>query len=65
MRPDLLKERDGKITSELVVKALDKALSRSKKKYGVSFVEEYNRRRDTHITFDENEDLESALDLET
>ena len=65
MRPDLLKERDGKITSELIVKALDKALSRSKRKYEFSFVEEYNRRRDTHVIFDENEDLESTLDLET
>lgn len=44
-RPDLLKERDGKITAELLVKALDKVLMRSKeKKYNFSFEIEYKKR---------------------
>ncbi len=61
VRPDLLKERDGKITAELVVKAMDKAVSRSKKNYKFSFVEEYNRRRDAQIIFDDDEDVDSVI----
>jgi hypothetical protein len=45
-RQDLMKERDGKITAELVVKALDKVLERSSVDYGFSFVKEYERMRD-------------------
>lgn len=58
-KPALLTERDGKITAELVVKALDKVLMRSQTiSYNFSFVEEYNRRRDSQITFDSHEDIE-------
>jgi len=61
-KPELLKERDGKITAELVVKALDKVLSRSQStKYEFSFVGEYNKRRDGNLKFDENEDLNSVI----
>ncbi|MGM0511805.1 MAG: hypothetical protein ACQER3_03860 [Pseudomonadota bacterium] len=59
MKPSLLIERDGKISAELIVKALDKVLIRSQLvKYNFSFVDEYNRRRDRHITFDINEDTD-------
>ena len=47
-RPDLTKERDGKVASELVVKALDKVLARSSIDYAFSFVSEYKRRRKQH-----------------
>lgn len=58
-KPSLLIERDGKITAELVVKALDKVLLRSQTvQYKFSFVEEYNRRRGQHITFDMSEDTD-------
>lgn len=60
-RPDLLKERDGKVTAELVVKALDKVLKRSKIDYNFSFVDKYNEIRDTNIIFDENEDMSSII----
>lgn len=61
-KPELLKERDGKITAELVVKALDKVLRRSHTHtYNFSFVEEYNRRRDLHIAYDDNEDFSSII----
>ncbi|QIZ78065.1 HNH endonuclease [Ferrimonas lipolytica] len=61
-KPALLMERDGKITAELVVKALDKVLRRSQQvEYDFSFVNEYNRRRDSHITFDINEDTDSVV----
>lgn len=61
-KPELLKEREGKITSELVVKALDKVLRRSRSvKYEYSFVEEYNRRRDAHIVYIDTEDLSSVI----
>jgi 5-methylcytosine-specific restriction endonuclease McrA len=46
-KPELLKEKEGKVTAELIVKALDKVLSRSKvDKYEFSFVKEFNVRRD-------------------
>jgi hypothetical protein len=45
VRPDLLKELDGKIVAELVAKALDKVLDRSSIDYEFSFVEEYDKRR--------------------
>jgi len=52
-------ERDGKIAAELIVKALDKVLLRSKKiTYKFSFVEEYNKRREQNISFDINEDTD-------
>lgn len=61
-KPELLKERDGKVTAELVVKALDKVLSRSNNKsYNFSFIEEYNKRRDDHIQFDDSDDLNSVI----
>lgn len=61
-KAELLKEREGKITSELVVKALDKVLRRSQHvKYEYSFVEEYNRRRDAHIVYSDTEDLSSVI----
>ncbi|MGY4002818.1 HNH endonuclease [Aeromonas sanarellii] len=61
-KPTLLMERDGKITAELVVKALDKVLMRSRTvRYDFSFVDEYNRRRDSHITLDLNEDTDSII----
>jgi hypothetical protein len=50
-KPELLKEKEGKITAELIVKALDKVLSRSKlNKYDFSFVKEFNIRRDNFST---------------
>ncbi len=58
-KPSLLMERDGKIAAELIVKALDKVLLRSKKiTYKFSFVEEYNKRREQNISFDINEDTD-------
>jgi hypothetical protein len=47
LKEELLKERDGKITAELVVKALDKVLERSSKDYNFSFVKEYYNRKNT------------------
>lgn len=43
-RPDLLKERDGKITAELVCKALDRVLSFTPNRNGFSFVSEFHAR---------------------
>lgn len=61
-KPELLKEKEGKITAELVVKALDKVLRRSlQKKYDYSFVEEYNKRRDASISLDDTEDFSSII----
>lgn len=61
-KAELLKEKEGKITAELVVKALDKVLKRSQiEKYEYSFVEEYNKRRDTSIFLDESEDLSGVI----
>lgn len=61
-KPELLKEREGKITAELVVKALDKVLYRSGEvEYKYSFVDEYNNRRDAHVSYDDNEDLSSII----
>lgn len=45
MRPDLQKVRDGKVTAELVCKALDKVVERSGKPRKVSYTSEYHRRR--------------------
>jgi hypothetical protein len=44
-RKDLQKERDGKITAELVCKALDRVMSFTENKEGFSFFEEYKRRK--------------------
>ena len=44
-KQELLKERDGKITGELVVKALDKVLKRSSIDYKFSFAEEFSDRQ--------------------
>lgn len=45
LREEMTKERDGKIAGELVVKALQKVLSRSKHRKGVNLEAEYERRR--------------------
>lgn len=45
MRPEMTKERDGKITGELVVKALQRVLASSKKYGNVDIQAEYERRR--------------------
>jgi hypothetical protein len=43
-RSDLLKERDGKITAELICKALDRVLTFTSNQNKFSFVEEYHSR---------------------
>jgi hypothetical protein len=43
-RKKLTVERDGKITAELVCKALDRVLSFTDRKYDFSFIEEYHKR---------------------
>lgn len=45
IRDEMTKERDGKIAGELVVKALQKVLARSKQHPGVNLQAEYERRR--------------------
>ncbi len=44
-RPDMIKERDGKITGELVVKALQRVLANSPQYRSVDLQGEYDRRR--------------------
>lgn len=44
-RPEMIKERDGKITGELVVKALQRVLASSPKYRSVDLQGEYERRR--------------------
>ena len=45
-KPELLKEKEGKIAAELIVKALDKVLSRSETvEYNFSFVDQYKGRK--------------------
>jgi hypothetical protein len=44
MRKDLLKDRDGKITAELVCKALDRVVSFTSLSKKFSFLNEYHRR---------------------
>lgn len=44
-RDEMTKERDGKITGELVVKALQRVLARSPRHRSVNLVAEYERRR--------------------
>mgnify|MGYP000029311607 CR=1 FL=1 len=45
-KPELLKEKEGKIAAELIVKALDKVLSRSETvEYNFSFVDQYKGRQ--------------------
>lgn len=45
LRDEMTKERDGKVAGELVVKALQKVLARSKLHKGVNLQAEYGRRR--------------------
>jgi hypothetical protein len=44
-RDEMIKERDGKITGELVVKALQRVLARSPRHRHINLQAEYNRRR--------------------
>lgn len=45
MRPEMVKERDGKITGELVVKALQRVLASSPRFHTVDLQAEYEKRR--------------------
>jgi len=45
-REEMVKERDGKITGELVVKALQKVFARSARHRGYDLCREYDRRRE-------------------
>ena len=45
MRDEMTKERDGKVTGELVVKALQKVFARSAMHRGVDLAKEYEKRR--------------------
>lgn len=45
LREEMTKERDGKVAGELVVKALQKVLARSKRYKGVNLQAEYDHRR--------------------
>jgi len=44
-RDEMTKERDGKITGELVVKALQRVLARSPRHRNFDLIAEYDRRR--------------------
>jgi hypothetical protein len=44
VRPDIQKVRDGKVTAELICKALDKVVARSSYARKISFVREYRNR---------------------
>lgn len=43
MRPDIQKDRDGKVTAELICKALDKVIDRSSLSGKFSFLQKYRR----------------------
>ena len=45
LREEMIKERDGKVAGELVVKALQKVFARSEQHQAVNLQAEYNRRR--------------------
>jgi hypothetical protein len=45
LREEMIKERDGKVAGELVVKALQKVLARSEQHKGVNLQAEYDRHR--------------------
>lgn len=45
LRREMTKDRDGKVAGELVVKALQKVLARSRRHKGVDLEAEYDRRR--------------------